>query len=258
MNPRRALLGAAAGAALAARLPAGAQGSGKVYRIGWLGYTAANTPDDERIVAAFVQRLRELGFSEGANLAIEWRYAEGRNERYPELAAELVRLGADVIVVGSGAAARAVMAASRSVPIVTFAVPDPVRAGLAASLAHPGGQVTGLYNLSDELVPKRLELLKTAVPGATDRARPLPALPADRRPERGRTRRTCRRADRRCACARGQADDAASADDGAIPRIRCCAVLRPRVLRVVDLKVARSMGLGIPQSLLLRADEVIE
>ena len=142
------------------------QPAARAYRVGWLGYTAYNTPDDERNIAAFLQRLRELGFVEGRNLVIEWRYAEGHNERYADFAAELVRLKADAVVVGSGAAARAVMAASPTLPIVTIAAPDPVRSGLAASLAHPGGQVTGLTNLPDDLVPKQLELLHVALPQA--------------------------------------------------------------------------------------------
>lgn len=143
-----------------------AQPSARVYRIGWLGYTAYNSPDDDRNIAAFRQRLRELGFVEGTNLVIEWRYAEGHNERYADFAAELVRLKADAVVASSGTAARAVMAASRTLPIATLAVADPVRSGLVASLAHPGGQLTGLTNLPDELVPKRLELLTVALPAA--------------------------------------------------------------------------------------------
>lgn len=152
---------------LAGALPAAAQAPTRLRRIGYLGYTAVNTPDDERVLAAFRQRLRELGLVEGINLLIEWRYAEGRLERYEEFAAEFVRLGVEVVIVGSGVAARAVMKTSRSLPVVAVAVPDPVRSGLVASLAHPGGQVTGISNLSDDLTPKRLELLKAAVPTAT-------------------------------------------------------------------------------------------
>ena len=142
------------------------QAATKVYRVGWLGYTAYNTPEDDRNIAAFRQRLHELGFVEGTNLAIEWRYAEGHNERYANFAAELVRLKADAVVAGTGGAARAVMAASRTLPIVTVAAPDPVRSGLVASLARPGGQLTGLTDLPDDLVPKQLELLKDALPAA--------------------------------------------------------------------------------------------
>jgi putative ABC transport system substrate-binding protein len=151
--------------ALAAGQTVHAQTPGRRYRIGYLGYTAVNTPDDDRVWGGFVQRLRELGFSEGVNLIIEQRFAEGRNERYVEFAAELVRLHADLVVVGTGTAARAVMAASPSMPVVTTATPaDPVRAGLVASLAHPGGQVTGMTILAGDLVPKRIELLKAGVP----------------------------------------------------------------------------------------------
>jgi putative ABC transport system substrate-binding protein len=142
-----------------------AQTPGRNWRIGWLGFTAANSAADERALAAFRTRLRELGFTEGANLAIEWRFAEGRTERYAEFADEMARLGVDLIVT-SGIAARAVVAAGRGTPVVVFAIPDPVRAGLVASLAHPGGTVTGISNLADELVPKRIELLKAAVPSA--------------------------------------------------------------------------------------------
>ena len=97
---------------------------------------------------------------------IEQRFAEGRNERYGDFATEMVRLKADVVVATSGAAAREVMKASTTLPIVTTAVPDPVRSGLVTSLARPGGQLTGISNLADELVPKRLELIKAAVPRA--------------------------------------------------------------------------------------------
>jgi putative ABC transport system substrate-binding protein len=142
------------------------QPAAKVYRDGFLAYRHPNTPDDHRNIAAFRQRLHELGFVEGTNLVIEWRFTEGRNERYADFAAELVRLKADAVIAGTGAAARAVMAVSRTIPIVTVAVPDPVRSGLVASLARPGGQLTGLTNLSGDLVPKQLELLKAALPAA--------------------------------------------------------------------------------------------
>ena len=129
-----------------------AQMPGRVYRVGYFGYTATNTPDDDRVWGAFVQRLRELGFAEGANLVIEQRFAEGRNERYADFAAEMVKLKAAVVVATSGAAARELMKASTTLPIVTTAVPDPVRAGLVASLARPGGQLTGISNLADEVI----------------------------------------------------------------------------------------------------------
>ena len=115
----------------------------------------------------FVQRLRELGYSQGSNLMIEERYAEGRMERYAEFAAEMVKIKADIVFTSNPIAARAVMAVSRAMPIVTIFVPDPVRAGLIASYAHPGGQLTGISNVAQELVLKQLELLKTALPTVT-------------------------------------------------------------------------------------------
>ena len=110
--------------------------------------------------------LRELGYIEGQNIAIEYRYAEGKRDRLPELAAELVRLKVDVIVVAGGdARVRAAMNATKTIPIVmTGGGSDPVEAGLIDSLARPGGNVTGITNLSRELGGKRLELLKEAVP----------------------------------------------------------------------------------------------
>ena len=152
--------------ALAAAFATRAQAPPRVYRVGYFGYTAVNTPLDDRVWGSFVQRLRDLGYAEGGNLVIEMRFAEGRLERYTEFAAEMVKLKADIVVVTNGTAARAMMTASRSMPIVTTAIPDPVRSGLVASLARPGGQLTGLLNFSDDLLPKRLELLKAAVPGA--------------------------------------------------------------------------------------------
>ena len=161
MLDRRTLIGGIA--SLAASLGARAQVPGRRYRIGYLGYTASDTPSDLRVWDGFVQRLRELGFAEGTNLLIERRFAEGRPERYTAFAIEMVALGVDVVVATSGDAARAVMDASRTLPIVTTAIPDPVRTGLVASLARPGGQLTGLTNLADELVPKRLELLRAVL-----------------------------------------------------------------------------------------------
>jgi putative ABC transport system substrate-binding protein len=114
---------------------------------------------------AFRQGLRELGYVEGQNLVIEYRYAEGRDDRLADLAAELVRLKVDVIVAVAGAAAtRAVQHATRTIPIVMAGGIDPVGDGLVASLARPGGNTTGFSNLTVELPGKRLEILKEAVP----------------------------------------------------------------------------------------------
>ena len=164
---RRTVIGAVAATGAAACVSSALpQVPGRSYRIAYFGFTANDSQEGVRIWQAFVQRLRELGYAEGGNLVIEQRFAEGHNERYAEFVAELVPTKLDLVVVSNGSAARAVMAASRSMPIVTTSIPDPVRAGLVASLAHPGGQLTGISNLADELVPKRLELLKAAVPAA--------------------------------------------------------------------------------------------
>src|SRR5215467_10830520 len=145
-------------------LPAAAQQPKKVSRIGYLSNTdaATDSPRAEGIRLA----LRELGYIEGQNIAIEYRYAEGRPDRAPELAAELVRLKVDIIIVGSGDQwIRAAKNATRTIPIVMAGQgSDPVRAGFVESLARPGGNVTGLTALNRELGGKRLELLKEAVP----------------------------------------------------------------------------------------------
>jgi putative ABC transport system substrate-binding protein len=141
-----------------------AQQPKKVPRIGYLSVfePATESTRSEAIRLA----LRELGYVEGENIAFEYRYAEGKRDRYPELAADLVRLKVDVIVVaGSDATIRAVKNATKTIPIVmTGGGSDPVEAGLVESLARPGGNVTGLTTLNSELGGKRLELLKEAVP----------------------------------------------------------------------------------------------
>ena len=149
---------------LAAALIADAQQPTKIPRIGYLSTTGPAS--DSTRARAIRQRLRELGYIEGQNISIEYRYAEGKQDRFPELAAELVRLKVDIIVVAGGDAwVRAAMNATKTIPIVmTGTAFDPVEAGLVESLAHPGGNVTGLTNLSVELGGKRLGLLKEAVP----------------------------------------------------------------------------------------------
>jgi putative ABC transport system substrate-binding protein len=147
---------------LAAPLAAGAQSAGKVYRIGWLA-NDRDPPGDE----AFQQGLRELGWIEGQNLLIEYRFADGKPERLPALAAELVALKVDVVVAPNTPAALAAKHATRTLPIVFIGAGDPVTSGLVTTLARPGGNVTGLSVLSTELVGKWLELLKQAVPGVS-------------------------------------------------------------------------------------------
>jgi putative ABC transport system substrate-binding protein len=147
---------------LLAPLTAQAQQPTKVYRIGRLspGPSIESSPNDE----AFRQGLRERGYVEGQHFVIEYRYAEGSLERLRDLADELVRLKVDVIVTGGVAAVRAAQHATRTIPIVMAATFDPLGQGLVASLAHPGGNITGLSFLSAELPGKRLEILKETVP----------------------------------------------------------------------------------------------
>jgi putative tryptophan/tyrosine transport system substrate-binding protein len=153
----------AAGALLATPLAAEAQQAAKVPRIGYLTTSLGVSPQRPE---AFRQGLRDLGYVEGRNLVIEYREAEGKVDRLPALAAELVALKVDVIVTGASTlAARVAKEATRTIPIVFAGVGDPVESELVTSLARPGGNVTGLSTLGPELVGKCLELLKQALPG---------------------------------------------------------------------------------------------
>ncbi len=150
---------------LAGPLPVDAQQAGKVYRIGYLSRASAQAYRKQ--LAAFQQGLRDLGYVEGKNILIEERYAVGRKERLPELAAELVRLKVDIFVVQGGQTARAARQKSKVIPIVFAIAADPVGMGVVASFARPGGNVTGLSDFHGDLVTKRLELLKEVVPSAS-------------------------------------------------------------------------------------------
>jgi len=138
--------------------PVEAQQPKKVPQIGFLTTGAGATANP--FFGAFRQGLRELGYIEGKNINIEYRYAEGRFERLPELAEELVRLKVDILVVANSTVARPARKATATIPIVMANAGDPIGSGLVASLARPGGNVTGLTNYSGELLGKRLELLK--------------------------------------------------------------------------------------------------
>src|SRR5713101_188503 len=152
------------GLSLLAPLAAEAQQAGKIARIGYLSSDLAASPD---LREAFRQGLRDLGYVEGRNVVIEYRNAEGKPERLPALAAELVALKVDVILAGGTPQALAAKQATRTLPIVFAGVSDPVTSGLVTSLARPGGNVTGLSNVTPELVGKCLEQLKQAVPGVS-------------------------------------------------------------------------------------------
>ena len=150
------------GGAVAWPLSARAQQPGKLPTIGFLG--ASTSSNWSHWTAAFVQRLRELGWIEGRTVAIEYRWAEGRSERYAEFAAEFVRLKVDVIVTVASAVPAAMQATS-TIPIVFALAGDPVGSGLVASLARPGGNVTGLSIQSSDLAGKRIDLLREVLPG---------------------------------------------------------------------------------------------
>ncbi|HEU4344239.1 MAG TPA: ABC transporter substrate-binding protein [Candidatus Binatia bacterium] len=139
-----------------------AQGTPKVARIGF--FVGGFAPAYASRIAAFRQGLHELGYVEGKNIVVEYRYGERKEERFPELAAELVHLKVDVIVTSSTSGVLAAKKATTTIPIVLAGVSDPVGTGLVASLARPGGNVTGLSLLAPELSGKRLELLKEAFP----------------------------------------------------------------------------------------------
>jgi putative ABC transport system substrate-binding protein len=158
---RRQFISVLGGAGVAWPLAARAQQPGKLPTIGFLGTSTA--PDWSTYVAAFEQQLHELGWIEGRTVAIEYRWAEGRSERFAEIADEFVRLKVDVIVT-SGGAGHAARQATSVIPIVLAVANDPVGDGLVASLARPGGNITGFSLQAPELVGKRLELLRDVLP----------------------------------------------------------------------------------------------
>jgi len=158
---RRTFLAAAGAVLLTAPLAAEAQQAAKIARIGYLSPNLAAAP---HLREAFLQGLRDLGYVEGRNIVIEYRDAEGKPERLPALAAELVALKVDVIVAPNTVAALPAKQATRTIPIVFTVSVDPVSDQLVTSLARPGGNVTGLTALAPDLVGKRLELLKQVVP----------------------------------------------------------------------------------------------
>ena len=164
MDRRRFLLTSLAGA-MVAPLAAEGQQAGKVWRIGYLATDGPTTPETARVWGQFLEGLRDHGYVEGQNIIIERRHWEGRAERLPALAADLVRLKVDVIVTVALQPTQAAKNATTTIPIIMVTVVDPVRTGLVASLARPGGNVTGLSHFAgQELNGKRLELLREVVP----------------------------------------------------------------------------------------------
>jgi len=163
MNRRTFLCGLTLGS-LAMPLMAEAQQAGKIYRIGILGNVPLTDPGSARLWGAFVQGLRDLGYVDGGNITIEYLSSEGKYERLPALAADLVRLKVDIIVAPAAQNVVAAKQATPTIPIVMVTVGDPVGNGLVASLAQPGGNVTGTSFLTSAIVGKQLELLKQITP----------------------------------------------------------------------------------------------
>ena len=162
MTSRRAFIGSVV-AAIAAPVAAGAQPAQKVHRIGFLALIPG---EDVALMKALKERLHELGYIEGKNLIFEYRSAEGRQERLTELATELARARPDVLIRGAGTLAPlALKGVATTIPIVFVSVGDPVGAGVVASLARPGGNITGVTGQSTDLAGKRLQLLRDLIPG---------------------------------------------------------------------------------------------
>jgi len=162
---RRAFVSLAAGGLLVAPLSAEAQQTGKVYRIGYLDAGSGSGSGNPRALEAFREHLRELGWVEGQNIVIEYRFAEGRTDRLPGLAHELIRLKVDVIAAVPTPAVIAARNATRTIPIVGMSLTEPVALGVVPSLARPGGNVTGVtYGVDTNIFGKQLALLKEAVP----------------------------------------------------------------------------------------------
>jgi putative ABC transport system substrate-binding protein len=162
---RRTFITLVGGAAVAWPLRASAQTPGKIWRIGFLSGSSRENVVDTGLAAAFIQGMSDLGYTEGKNFTIEWRFADGRYDAFPKLAAELVGSKVDILVLGTPAAVRAAQQATSTIPIVMGYSVDPVGSGFVASLARPGGNTTGLASSLDESVPKQMELLAAVVPG---------------------------------------------------------------------------------------------
>jgi putative tryptophan/tyrosine transport system substrate-binding protein len=156
---------AAAASALVWPLAARPQQPGKLWKIGFLSGLARPNSIESSTVGGFPEGMRELGYVEGKDFVIEWRFAEARYERFAEFAAELVRTNIDIFVLGTPVAVGPVKLVTSTIPVVMGFSTDPVGSGFVASLAHPGGNVTGLATSQDDTTPKQLELLALMVPG---------------------------------------------------------------------------------------------
>ena len=164
MNKRRKLLLALGATALGSPLTLHAQPATKVWRVGFLGYRSRPDSLDSSFYGAFPRGMRELGYIQGKNLTIEWRFADGKADRLPALAAELVQIKVDLIVATGPVVTSAAQKVTTTMPIVMVNAGDPVGQGFVKSLAQPGGNITGLSNMVGELPPKHLEMLRSMVP----------------------------------------------------------------------------------------------
>ena len=164
---RRRLFLISAGMLFAAPFASVAQQPGKVWRIGFLTTRSRPSSLETDFLGAWIPKLRELGYVEGKDFTIDWRFADGDNDRLPGLAAELVRLNPDLIIVAGTPAARAAQNATSTIPIVMAGVADPVGLGLVASLSRPGGNITGSSIMATDVSIKSLEFLRAMVPNLT-------------------------------------------------------------------------------------------
>ena len=167
MNKRRQILIALGASAIAAPFCSFAQQTSKIWRVGFLSLRPRPASLDSDVFGAFLQGMRELGYVEGKNLVMEWRFADDKVERLPNLAAELVQSKVDVILASSNQAVGAAQKATATIPIVMGNSSDPVGTSFVQSLARPGGNITGLSNLSGDFISKHLEMLLSMVPKLT-------------------------------------------------------------------------------------------
>ena len=164
MITRRQVVLALASSALTAPFPAHAQQQAKIWRIGFLAPRSRPASIDTDVYGAFTRGMLELGYIDGKNIVIEWRFAEGKYERLPSLAADLVKLKVDLIVAVTTPPTRAAQQATKTIPIVMVSVGDPVGSGLVASLARPGGNITGVTNFVGDTSKKQLDLPVATLP----------------------------------------------------------------------------------------------